>query len=158
MWDRETSDPPSPQKQLGFKLLSSPLWRGLKPGEAGQGENSIKNVGTFRGGKHEKNTYIERKNRAARRRRWNETAALSTSGRRRRPVHLLPFLYALMKSVRRTASFWEVAWAVGVCTMQLGSGGAFLTWLMSQTQLIYFFFFFNHMANLQKNKPSIYIF
>ena len=46
----------------------------------------------------------EGKDCAARRRWWSETAALSTSGRRRRAVHLLPFLYALMKSVRRKAS------------------------------------------------------
>lgn len=48
----------------------------------------------------------EGKDCAARRRWWSEKAALSTSGRRRRAVHLLPFLYALMKSVRRKASFW----------------------------------------------------
>lgn len=95
----------------GLKLLSPPRWRGLRPGEGRRGRKHYqKYVGTF-----SRRTLTERQERAARRRRRNETAALGSAARRRRPVLLLPFLRALMKSLRRAASFWEAAWALGGC-------------------------------------------
>lgn len=68
----------------GLNFFSSPPRSGA-PGEARLRVKSKKNVGTL----HQKLNPKAREDWAARRRRWNKTAALSTSGRRRRVVHLL---------------------------------------------------------------------